>query len=54
MLFLYDVYCNGEYVMQVTALNSEDACNRAYMSAGSASKYTGKGYDSFTAKMVRS
>ena len=52
MISYYDVYSNGQYLNRVRAFSKDDAINQVYMKHGSASKYTGKSRNNFTAKKV--
>jgi hypothetical protein len=53
MFYYYNIFCNGEYLGQVKALNEKSACEQYYMKYGSASKYTGLARNSFTAEKVK-
>jgi hypothetical protein len=52
MIHLYHVYCRGQYVVTVRAYSKESAEYQAYMSHGSASKYSGPSVNDFTAVEV--
>jgi hypothetical protein len=53
MIHLYHVYCRGQYVVTVRAYSKESAEYQAYMSHGSASKYSGPSVNDFTAVEVK-
>lgn len=50
----YDVYEDGIHVAVVKAISKKDACQQVYMKRGSASRYTGKGIDNYSARRINS
>lgn len=52
MIKYYNVFEDGKYVTLVRAMSEKDACEQVYMKRGSASRYTGKNRESYTAEQV--
>jgi hypothetical protein len=49
----YNVFEDGKYITVVKAMSPNDACRQVYMKRGSASRYSGKGIDNYSAEKVR-
>jgi hypothetical protein len=52
MIYTWNVYYDNEYLGQVQGMSEDDACNRAYMAWGSASRYSGRSFEKFTVKRI--
>jgi len=53
MTNFYNVFENGKYVTVVKAVSEKDACKQVYMKRGSASRFTGKSINNYTAERIR-
>jgi len=53
MMNYYNVFENGKYITVVKAMSPDDARRQVYMKRGSASRYSGKGIDNYSAEKVR-
>ena len=53
MMNYYNVFEDGKYITVVKAMSPNDACRQVYMKRGSASRYSGKGIDNYSAEKVR-
>lgn len=53
MIGYYNVYYNGELIARgIRAMSESDAINQAYMKTGSASAYTGRARQNYSAIRV--